>query len=222
MEPNSPGDLFRSFVDFMTDLAARVSPRADFSSVSHESVVLPSGVPVYVTDVGEALTSVPYLRPLGEAWGSYVPFALFFILLMCAGCVYCFVRIMQIRRLEEARFAAATRTVAAKDVSRTHLRWQRILEQIGKDDDHAWRLAILEADIMLNELLDVQGYRGETMADKLKRVDRINFHTIDMAWEAHKVRNKVAHEGSEHSLTHRDARRVIDMYANVFREFKLI
>lgn len=222
MEPKTPGDVFRAFTDFMTDLASRMTPQAEFAPSAPEPSTLPSGVPVQVTDVADALMSVSYLRPLGYAWEVYVPIALFFMLLMGAGCLYCLVRIIQIRRLENMRFAAAARTVATKDVSRTQLRWQRILEQISKDDEHAWRLAILEAYIMLNELLDVQGYRGETMADKMKSVDRSNFTTIDMAWEAHKVRNKIAHEGSEHSLTHREARRVIDMYANVFREFKIL
>ena len=75
---------------------------------------------------------------------------------------------------------------------------------------------------MLNELLDVLGYRGETMADKMKQVVRGDFNTIDLAWEAHKVRNRVAHEGAEHLLSGREARRVISLYEQVFREFKFI
>ena len=84
------------------------------------------------------------------------------------------------------------------------------------------RLAILEADIMLNELLDLQGYKGETMADKMKQVDRAGFNTIDLAWEAHKIRNRIAHEGAEHELSAREARRVIDLYERVFKEFRIV
>lgn len=220
--PDSASDVFHAFVNFMTDLAERVLPRAEFGNSSIEPATLPSGVPVYVTDVSDAILSVPWLRPLSELWSMYVPLALFIVLIMCAGCVYCYVRIIQIRRLEEIRFKTAARTVAAKDTPKTELRWRRVLDQMSSDDEHNWRMAILEADIMLNELLDLQGYRGETMSDKMKQVDRANFKSIDLAWEAHKVRNKVAHEGSEHALTQREARRVIDMYAQVFREFKIL
>ena len=75
---------------------------------------------------------------------------------------------------------------------------------------------------MLNELLDVQGYRGETMADKMKQADRATFRSIDAAWEAHGLRNKVAHQGSALLLNAREARRVIGLYEQVFREFKII
>ena len=86
----------------------------------------------------------------------------------------------------------------------------------------SWRLAILEADIMLNELLDLQGYKGETMADKMKQADRANFNTIDAAWEAHKVRNRIAHEGEGHEISAREARRVIDLYERVLKEFRIV
>jgi hypothetical protein len=56
------------------------------------------------------------------------------------------------------------------------------------------------------------------MADKMRQVDRADFRTIDLAWEAHKVRNRIAHEGSAHSLSAREARRVIDLYDAIFKE----
>ena len=75
---------------------------------------------------------------------------------------------------------------------------------------------------MLNELLDLQGYKGETIADKMKQVDRAKFNSIDAAWEAHKIRNRVAHEGTTADLDAREARRVIGLYERVFKEFHYI
>ena len=124
--------------------------------------------------------------------------------------------------MERRRFAAAQRPLAARDVPKTELRWKRVLEQVHSDSEKAARLSILEADIMLNELLDVRGYKGETMADKMRGVDRANWNTIDLAWEAHKIRNKIAHEGETHPISGREARRVIALYERVFREFNFI
>ena len=157
-----------------------------------------------------------------DLWGPLFPGAIVFSLILGAGIVYCTIRILQIRRIEHANFHKHAHTVEAEDVPRTHLRWNRIMEHVNTDDEHQWRLAILEADIMLNELLDVQGYKGETMAEKMKQVNRANFNSIDDAWEAHKVRNRVAHEGSEHQLTEREKNRVIGLYARIFREFGFI
>lgn len=136
--------------------------------------------------------------------------------------LYCWTRIIQIRRGERRAVEAAQRTVSTQDAPRTLLRWNRVSEQASASNPESWRLAILEADIMLNELLDLQGYKGETIADKMKQVDRATFNSIDAAWEAHKVRNVIAHTGVAHDLTPREVRRVIALYERVFKEFRYI
>jgi len=35
------------------------------------------------------------------------------------------------------------------------------------------------------------------MGDKLKAVEKSDFNSIELAWEAHKARNMIAHEGSD-------------------------
>jgi hypothetical protein len=156
------------------------------------------------------------------AWETYVAVSVLVSLFLAAAIIYCVMRILQIRYTEKLRFKASEESVLIKDVSKTQLRWNRILEQTQSDSDQNWRLAILEADIMLNELLDLQGYKGETMADKMKGVARGDFKTIDLAWEAHRMRNQVAHQGEGIALSSSDANRVIGLYRQVFREFRFI
>ncbi len=155
-------------------------------------------------------------------WGPVYPISVVVTLLFAVGIIYCMLRIMAIRRIEYAHFHKHAHTVEAEDVPRTQLRWARVMEHAASPDEHQWRLAILEADIMLNELLDLKGYKGETMSEKMKRVNPADFHSIDDAWEAHKVRNKVAHEGSESPLTEREKNRVIGLYKRIFEEFGFI
>lgn len=157
-----------------------------------------------------------------QSWHVFVLLAFTISLPFLGVAVYCLVRVYLLRREEARMFAATAQTVATRDIPKTQLRWGRVLEQARGNSEHAWRLAILEADIMLGELLDLLGYKGETMADKMKQVDRANFNTIDMAWEAHKVRNRIAHDGSAHQLSSREVRRVIGLYEHVFKEFKFI
>lgn len=191
----------------------------------------PSPVVTPITHAVSAPEIVQYLQTasapgaydrLFQQWSTFVAFSLLICLCLAALSIYCSIRVFQIRQLERRRFAAAQRTVTAHDVPKTHLRWNRILEQATGDSAQGWRLAILEADIMLNELLDVLGYRGETMADKMRHVDRANFNTIDLAWEAHKIRNKIAHEGDAHTLSAREARRVVALYERVLKEFHYV
>lgn len=180
--------------------------------------------PVTATDVSSFLktASPAEYASFYQDWGILVGVSIVFSLLFAALVIYCAMRIIEVRRHERMRFEAAAHPVAAHDISRTQLRWNSILEEANSDDDRKWRLAILEADIMLNELLDVEGYRGETMADKMKQAHPSTFHSIDDAWEAHRVRNRIAHEGSAHLLSGRETRHVIGLYERVFREFKII
>jgi hypothetical protein len=85
-----------------------------------------------------------------------------------------------------------------------------------------WRAAIVEADIMLFEMLAALGVPGDTIGDQLKSINRTSFNTIDLAWDAHKIRNEIAHAGSAYVLTEREARRAIDFYRQAFEEFGYI
>ncbi|HEY4517854.1 MAG TPA: hypothetical protein VJI74_03125, partial [Candidatus Paceibacterota bacterium] len=85
-----------------------------------------------------------------------------------------------------------------------------------------WKQAIIDADVLLERMIDVMGYRGENLGEKLKAIERSDFKNLDNAWEAHKIRNQVAHEGSNFVLTEREAKRVIDLYRQVFEEFKFL
>lgn len=108
------------------------------------------------------------------------------------------------------------------EVVRTNPRWDKVLKHTNSNNPSEWKLAILEADIILAEIIEKMGYHGETIGDKLKKVERSDFTTIDNAWEAHKVRNAIAHEGMDFVLSEREARRVIALYQTVFEEFRYI
>ena len=60
------------------------------------------------------------------------------------------------------------------------------------------------------------------MGDKLKNANPLTFTTLDLAWQAHKVRNAIAHMGDTYPLTERDTHATIDLYRRVFEEFNYI
>lgn len=101
-------------------------------------------------------------------------------------------------------------------------RWQHIQDLIKSYNSNDWRQAIIEADIILEEMLDKMGYEGVSIGDKLKVVERSDFITLDKAWSAHKVRNQIAHDGSNFKLTRDIAEKTIKDFEEVFREFYYI
>ncbi|MBI4121227.1 MAG: hypothetical protein HY457_03160 [Parcubacteria group bacterium] len=103
-----------------------------------------------------------------------------------------------------------------------NLKWHRVLDYCDSQSESDWRLAIMEADTMLDEVLDTAGYVGDTLGEKLKRSVVGDFKTLNEAWEAHKVRNQIAHEGANFQLTKRETERVINLYRKVFEEFHFV
>ncbi len=101
-------------------------------------------------------------------------------------------------------------------------KWEIVLKHINSENPADWRLAIIEADIMLEDLLQASGYHGETVGDRLKAVEPSDMLTLDNAWEAHKIRNRIAHSGSDFDLNEREAKRVVTLFESVFKEFEII
>lgn len=156
-------------------------------------------------------------------WNVLVPVSVFMSLLLFMGAVYFLLRTHHVRTAAARKYYTEPELKGAAPVVTAKKRmWDTIVQHAQSQNENDWRQAIMEADIMLDELLDAQGYRGETMGDKLKQVERSDFLSIDLAWEAHKVRNKIAHEGSAHSLSEREVRRVIALYEQVFKEFHYV
>lgn len=101
-------------------------------------------------------------------------------------------------------------------------RWERVKDLINSHNTNDWRQAIIEADIILEEMLDRMGYEGESIGDKLKQIEESDFVTLNKAWEAHKIRNHIAHRGGDFLFSKSEAERVIKLYEQVFEEFYFI
>jgi len=101
-------------------------------------------------------------------------------------------------------------------------RWDHIVMLASGASEGDWRRAILEADIMLFDVMHEQGYPGETVGEQLKMANPIQMTTLDLAWQAHKVRNDIAHGGEGMELNERDVRSTVDYYRRVFEEFGVI
>lgn len=99
------------------------------------------------------------------------------------------------------------------------VQWKVVLEHVISENPAEWKLAILEADNMLDEILEEQGYLGDTLADKLKSMSPTRLTSYNEVWEAHKLRNQIAHGGAmEMDLTKKMARDAVAQFGNAFKE----
>jgi len=134
--------------------------------------------------------------------------------------VYCMMRLFELRAREKIFYSML---IPVPDESGgENPRWQHIEALANGATASEWREAIIEADIMLDDMLARKGYVGEGVGEKLKSVEPADVKSLQDAWEAHKVRNQIAHEGSAFALSETIAHRTIARYGSVFREFKAI
>ncbi len=101
-------------------------------------------------------------------------------------------------------------------------RWKKVLDYLFSINENDWKLAIIEADTMLFDLLTQLGFKGENLGDKLKEANLASFKGLNSAWEVHNIRNKIAHEGSSFEVSLHEAKRVIALYEQIFQEFGYI
>lgn len=145
---------------------------------------------------------------------------LFLSFILGALIIYLVVRVKRIRDEEELEMASIfEEALGAKEVRNE--RWENLLKYLESDNPSEWKLAIIEADTLLDEMVAKLGYEGSNLGERLQVIEPSDFLTLQEAWDAHKVRNRIAHEAN-YQLTKREARRVIGLYEKVFREFHFI
>jgi len=91
-------------------------------------------------------------------------------------------------------------------------------EYINSDNPRDWKLAIIEADVILDEALKSFGYQGVSVGERLKDTAPAKLLSINDAWQAHKIRNQIAHSDADFILTKKIAEDTIKQYRRVFTE----
>jgi hypothetical protein len=133
---------------------------------------------------------------------------------------YIVVRLFELRASEEAVYGPLPDLAHNEEAH--HSRWHHIETLMESQNQNDWRTAIIEADIYLGDILTREGYHGASIGDQLKQADPTTMPTIDDAWEAHKVRNEIAHQGTAYQLSESLARRTMAKYENVFRDLQAL
>ncbi len=129
-------------------------------------------------------------------------------------------QIARLRHEEVEEFIAALRTAPALADEKSQ-RWSKIMSALDSENPADWKQAIIEADILLDEMVKAMNQPGENLGERLKAIEPGDFLNLDAAWEAHKIRNQIAHDGA-FVLTRREAGRVLGLYEQAFREFDFI
>ncbi|OGN09142.1 MAG: hypothetical protein A2998_00975 [Candidatus Staskawiczbacteria bacterium RIFCSPLOWO2_01_FULL_37_25b] len=96
-------------------------------------------------------------------------------------------------------------------------KWEEIVRHSESTREAEWKLAIIEADTLVDDILKSANYPGDTMGERLTNIERGQLLSLDGLWEAHKIRNKLAHD-VDYFLRYAEARRAITLYEAALKE----
>lgn len=94
------------------------------------------------------------------------------------------------------------------DRKRFGQRWQEVSALIDSGNS-GYKLAVIEADKLLDHALKARGFKGETMGDRMKSAGR-NLGNQDSVWSAHRLRNRLVHE--EATINKRQAQSALNAF----------
>lgn len=81
---------------------------------------------------------------------------------------------------------------------------EEIFQTMETGSEADLKQAVYEADKLVDHILKLKGYAGQTFADRLRSAESyIEKSVYNSIWEGHKIRNTLAHE-TKHSLTKSD------------------
>ncbi len=166
----------------------------------------------------DKVTSIPIVSGL-FLWLKN--FSIVLSVLFFAGIVWLILRSREVHHREHEKYAPVL--VEEIEAKGRMIQWQLVLNHVNSESPAEWKLGILEADNMLGEILEDQGYLGETVADKLKAMSPSRITSYQELWEAHKVRNEIAHGGAiDMELSKKTARDTITNFGKAFKELGYI
>jgi hypothetical protein len=165
-----------------------------------------------------------FVESLGGLWHVFEVLAAFLIGGSLWWAIYSRMKLHNIEKEEEKLYGkeASASVFASREEFPLNDKWTKVIEHLNSNNSSDWRLAIIEADIMLDELLTSLGYHGDSIGDKLKAVEPGDMKSLQLAWEAHLVRNRIAHSGSDFELNEREAKRIVALFETVFKEYQII
>lgn len=155
--------------------------------------------------------------------------AMFFLTVIC----YVAVRMLEIRHKEHKHLHREIKEYAKNKAEQEkrlreevggskNPRWSKTLNYLFSQHSSDWKLSIIEADSIMENLLKDLGFKGDTVGDRLKSASQETFRELSSAWEVHTIRNRIAHEGLAFELSHHEAKRVIALYEQIFHAYGYI
>ncbi len=90
-------------------------------------------------------------------------------------------------------------------------KWDKIRLKAQDENESVRKVAIIEADNIIDDLIKRMGYPGENMKERLEGIIPGQLENIEELKQAHKVRNKIIHN-QDFAVSIQEAQKILSYY----------
>lgn len=100
-------------------------------------------------------------------------------------------------------------------------RWKEITSRLDGQNISHYKVAVLEADAFIENLIGQMGYEGKNFKERLEHIPDGKIISLQSLREAHEVRNRIVRE-EDFALSHDDAKETLTKYQKLLEELRLL
>ncbi len=97
--------------------------------------------------------------------------------------------------------------------------WNKVRMHLDSGLESEYKLAVIEADSMMDDILKRMGYVGESLGERLKKLTTATIPNIGDLNNAHQLRNNIIHD-PDYKLSIDETKNAIDIYEQAFRDLQ--
>lgn len=100
-------------------------------------------------------------------------------------------------------------------------RWESVLERMRSGNISQYKVAIIEADNIANEILALVGYKGNNLAEKLVTANPDQLPNIEELKKSHEIRNLIVHE-KDYPVDEESAKEAVKAYEKLLHDLEFV
>ncbi|KKR46511.1 MAG: hypothetical protein UU22_C0030G0002 [Parcubacteria group bacterium GW2011_GWA2_40_8] len=171
--------------------------------------------------MGQIFSFIPVPEWLNGFISVYKIFAAIFSIAAFLAIVWVIIRLNRLifsTYMQNITASFSAETLPADKISK---QWAKIKYRIDRNTEAEWKLAVIEADKLVDDILKKMGYPGEDIAERLKTATPEQIQSLNLLREAHKLRDTVVHD-PEFYASELEIKNAIDYYETFLREVQVI
>jgi len=99
--------------------------------------------------------------------------------------------------------------------------WKRIVDRLTHHNPSEYKIAVIEADRMVERCLEEMGYAGENLSERIAALQAAGDTAAEALVEAHALRNRIIYE-EQLALDRGEAERILGLFQGFLEHWEII